>query len=76
MGVAGFAPGLGALDALSLALALGPVTERIRLGCVVSPVTMRHPVMAMTGIGGRPHSSLVLVRGQATGDSGVRSIVI
>lgn len=45
MGVAGFAPELGALDALSLALALGPVTERIRLGCMVSPVTMRHPVM-------------------------------
>jgi alkanesulfonate monooxygenase SsuD/methylene tetrahydromethanopterin reductase-like flavin-dependent oxidoreductase (luciferase family) len=45
MGVAGFAPELGVLDALSLALALGPVTERIRLGCMVSPVTMRHPVM-------------------------------
>jgi alkanesulfonate monooxygenase SsuD/methylene tetrahydromethanopterin reductase-like flavin-dependent oxidoreductase (luciferase family) len=45
MGVAGFAPELGVLDALSLALALGPVTERIRLGCIVSPVTMRHPVM-------------------------------
>lgn len=45
MGVAGFAPELGVLDALSLALALGPLTERIRLGCMVSPVTMRHPVM-------------------------------
>jgi alkanesulfonate monooxygenase SsuD/methylene tetrahydromethanopterin reductase-like flavin-dependent oxidoreductase (luciferase family) len=45
MGVAGFAPELGVLDALSLAVALGPVTERIRLGCMVSPVTMRHPVM-------------------------------
>jgi alkanesulfonate monooxygenase SsuD/methylene tetrahydromethanopterin reductase-like flavin-dependent oxidoreductase (luciferase family) len=45
MGVAGFAPELGVLDALSLAVALGPVTERIRLGCIVSPVTMRHPVM-------------------------------
>jgi alkanesulfonate monooxygenase SsuD/methylene tetrahydromethanopterin reductase-like flavin-dependent oxidoreductase (luciferase family) len=45
MGVAGFAPELGALDALSLAVALGAVTERIRLGCMVSPVTMRHPVM-------------------------------
>jgi alkanesulfonate monooxygenase SsuD/methylene tetrahydromethanopterin reductase-like flavin-dependent oxidoreductase (luciferase family) len=45
VGVAGFAPELGVLDALSLAVALGPVTERIRLGCIVSPVTMRHPVM-------------------------------
>jgi alkanesulfonate monooxygenase SsuD/methylene tetrahydromethanopterin reductase-like flavin-dependent oxidoreductase (luciferase family) len=45
MGVAGFQPELGVLDALSLAVALGPVTERIRLGCMVSPVTMRHPVM-------------------------------
>jgi alkanesulfonate monooxygenase SsuD/methylene tetrahydromethanopterin reductase-like flavin-dependent oxidoreductase (luciferase family) len=45
MGVAGFAPELGVLDALSLALALGPLTERIRLGCMVSPITMRHPVM-------------------------------
>jgi alkanesulfonate monooxygenase SsuD/methylene tetrahydromethanopterin reductase-like flavin-dependent oxidoreductase (luciferase family) len=45
MGVAGFQPELGALDALSLVVALGPVTERIRLGCMVSPVTMRHPVM-------------------------------
>jgi alkanesulfonate monooxygenase SsuD/methylene tetrahydromethanopterin reductase-like flavin-dependent oxidoreductase (luciferase family) len=45
MGVAGFQPDLGVLDALSLAVALGPVTERIRLGCMVSPVTMRHPVM-------------------------------
>ena len=45
MGVAGFAPELGVLDALSLAVALGPLTERIRLGCIVSPVTMRHPVM-------------------------------
>src|SRR5579859_973379 len=45
MGVAGFAPELGVLDALSLTLALGPVTERIRLGCMVSPVTMRHPVV-------------------------------
>jgi alkanesulfonate monooxygenase SsuD/methylene tetrahydromethanopterin reductase-like flavin-dependent oxidoreductase (luciferase family) len=45
MGVAGFQPELGVLDALSLAVALGPLTERIRLGCMVSPVTMRHPVM-------------------------------
>jgi alkanesulfonate monooxygenase SsuD/methylene tetrahydromethanopterin reductase-like flavin-dependent oxidoreductase (luciferase family) len=45
MGVAGFQPELGVLDALSLAVALGPVTERIRLGCIVSPVIMRHPVM-------------------------------
>jgi len=45
MGVAGFQPELGVLDALSLAVALGPLTERIRLGCIVSPVTMRHPVM-------------------------------
>ena len=52
MGVAGFQPELGELDALSLAVALGPVTERIRLGCMVSPVIMRHPVMLARARGG------------------------
>lgn len=45
MGVAGFGRETGTLDAVALALALGPLTERIRLGCMVSPITMRHPVM-------------------------------
>jgi alkanesulfonate monooxygenase SsuD/methylene tetrahydromethanopterin reductase-like flavin-dependent oxidoreductase (luciferase family) len=44
-GIAGFDPSVGLLDALGLVLALGPVTSTIRLGCLVSPVTYRHPVV-------------------------------
>jgi F420-dependent oxidoreductase-like protein len=33
----------GALDAWATLAALGPLTERIRLGTMVSPVTFRHP---------------------------------
>ena len=43
--VAGFSSDVGALDALSLTLALAPVTSTIRLGCLVSPITVRHPVV-------------------------------
>lgn len=43
--VAGFASDVGALDALSLTLALAPLTSGIRLGCLVSPITVRHPVV-------------------------------
>src|ERR1700730_17502750 len=43
--VAGFASEIGSLDALSLTIALAPLTSRIRLGCLVSPITVRHPVV-------------------------------
>jgi F420-dependent oxidoreductase-like protein len=36
---------VGALDAWGTITALGAVTERIRLGSMVSPVTFRHPAM-------------------------------
>jgi F420-dependent oxidoreductase-like protein len=36
-------PGLGALDAWATLAALAAVTERIRLGTLVSPATFRHP---------------------------------
>jgi F420-dependent oxidoreductase-like protein len=39
----------GALDAWATLCALAPITERIRLGAMVSPVTFRHPsVLAKT----------------------------
>lgn len=37
------AKGRGALDAWATISALGAITERIRLGAMVSPVTFRHP---------------------------------
>jgi len=43
--VAGFSSEIGSLDALSLTIALAPLTSRIRLGCLVSPITVRHPVV-------------------------------
>jgi alkanesulfonate monooxygenase SsuD/methylene tetrahydromethanopterin reductase-like flavin-dependent oxidoreductase (luciferase family) len=43
--VAGFDPDLGALDAVALVVALAATTERIRLGCMVSPISTRHPVV-------------------------------
>jgi alkanesulfonate monooxygenase SsuD/methylene tetrahydromethanopterin reductase-like flavin-dependent oxidoreductase (luciferase family) len=43
--VAGFSSDIGSLDALALAIALAPLTSRIRLGCLVSPITVRHPVV-------------------------------
>lgn len=45
MAVAGFDEDLGLLDAVSLLLALAPVTTTLRLGAMVSPITIRHPVV-------------------------------
>jgi alkanesulfonate monooxygenase SsuD/methylene tetrahydromethanopterin reductase-like flavin-dependent oxidoreductase (luciferase family) len=45
MGVAGFAEEDGVLDALTLLGALAPLTSRIRLGAMVSPITSRFPSM-------------------------------
>lgn len=50
MAVAGFDAEKGLLDAIGLLLALAPVTERIRLGCLVSPVTFRNPVVLLRQI--------------------------
>jgi F420-dependent oxidoreductase-like protein len=36
-------PGQGALDAWATICALAPLTERVRLGTMVSPATFRHP---------------------------------
>ena len=41
----GFDAERGTLDASSVIAALGPITRSIRLGCLVSPVTVRHPVL-------------------------------
>ena len=43
--VAGFDEDAGLLDAVSLLLALAPVTTTLRLGAMVSPITIRHPVV-------------------------------
>ncbi|HLN16515.1 MAG TPA: LLM class flavin-dependent oxidoreductase [Acidimicrobiales bacterium] len=43
--VAGFADEVGLLDGVALLLSLAPVTERIRLGALVSPVMVRPPVV-------------------------------
>ena len=45
MAVAGFDEDAGLLDAVSLLLALAPVTTTLRLGAMVSPITVRHPVV-------------------------------
>jgi alkanesulfonate monooxygenase SsuD/methylene tetrahydromethanopterin reductase-like flavin-dependent oxidoreductase (luciferase family) len=45
MGVAGFAEEDGVLDALTLLGAVAPLTSRIRLGAMVSPITSRFPSM-------------------------------
>ncbi len=45
MAVAGFDEDAGLLDAVSLLLALAPVTSTLRLGAMVSPITVRHPVV-------------------------------
>lgn len=50
MGVAGFAEELGVLDGLTLLAALAPLTERLRLGALVSPVTFRPPPMVVRQI--------------------------
>jgi len=50
MAVAGFDEDAGLLDAVSLLLALAPVTTTLRLGAMVSPVTTRHPVVLARAI--------------------------
>jgi alkanesulfonate monooxygenase SsuD/methylene tetrahydromethanopterin reductase-like flavin-dependent oxidoreductase (luciferase family) len=50
MAVAGFDEDAGLLDAVSLLLALAPVTTTLRLGAMVSPITVRHPVVLARAI--------------------------
>jgi alkanesulfonate monooxygenase SsuD/methylene tetrahydromethanopterin reductase-like flavin-dependent oxidoreductase (luciferase family) len=45
MAVAGFDEDAGLLDAVSVLLALAPLTSTLRLGAMVSPITVRHPVV-------------------------------
>jgi alkanesulfonate monooxygenase SsuD/methylene tetrahydromethanopterin reductase-like flavin-dependent oxidoreductase (luciferase family) len=45
--VAGFDEEKSLLDAMSLITALAPLTTRIRLGCLVSPVSFRHPAILL-----------------------------
>jgi alkanesulfonate monooxygenase SsuD/methylene tetrahydromethanopterin reductase-like flavin-dependent oxidoreductase (luciferase family) len=45
--VAGFDEDKALLDAMALVAALAPLTHRIRLGCLVSPVSFRHPAILM-----------------------------
>jgi F420-dependent oxidoreductase-like protein len=47
----------GALDAWSTIAALGPITERIRLGTMVSPVTFRHPSLLAKAVVSADHAS-------------------
>lgn len=49
--------GRGALDAWSTLTALGSVTERIRLGTMVSPVTFRHPSLLAKSVVTADHVS-------------------
>ena len=47
----------GALDAWTTIAALGVVTERIRLGTMVSPVTFRHPAVLAKSVVTADHAS-------------------
>lgn len=47
----------GALDAWSTLAALAPLTERIRLGTMVSPVTFRHPAVLAKSVVTVDHAS-------------------
>jgi F420-dependent oxidoreductase-like protein len=47
----------GALDAWSTLAALAPLTERIRLGTMVSPVTFRHPSVLAKSVTTVDHAS-------------------
>ena len=47
----------GALDAWATITALGAVTERIRLGSMVSPITFRHPAMLAKSVVTADHAS-------------------
>jgi alkanesulfonate monooxygenase SsuD/methylene tetrahydromethanopterin reductase-like flavin-dependent oxidoreductase (luciferase family) len=50
MAVAGFDEDAGLLDAVSVLLALAPLTSTLRLGAMVSPITIRHPVVLARAI--------------------------
>jgi alkanesulfonate monooxygenase SsuD/methylene tetrahydromethanopterin reductase-like flavin-dependent oxidoreductase (luciferase family) len=50
MAVAGFDEDAGLLDAVSILLALAPLTSTLRLGAMVSPITVRHPVVLARAI--------------------------
>jgi F420-dependent oxidoreductase-like protein len=47
----------GALDAWTTIAALAPITDRIRLGTMVSPVTFRHPSMLAKAVVTADHAS-------------------
>ena len=47
----------GALDAWTTIAALGTMTERIRLGTMVSPVTFRHPALLAKSVVTADHAS-------------------
>jgi len=47
----------GSLDAWATLAALGPMTERIRLGTLVSPVTFRHPSVLAKSVVTADHAS-------------------
>jgi F420-dependent oxidoreductase-like protein len=47
----------GTLDAWATLSALGPLTERIRLGTLVSPVTFRHPSVLAKSVVAADHAS-------------------
>ncbi len=49
--------GAGSLDAWATLAALGPLTERIRLGTLVSPVTFRHPSVLAKSVVTADHAS-------------------
>ena len=53
----GFGREGGSLDAWSTIAALGPLTERIRLGTMVSPVTFRHPSVLAASVVTADHAS-------------------
>lgn len=50
MAVAGFDAEKGLLDAVGVLVALAAVTKRIRLGCLVSPITYRNPFIMLRQI--------------------------
>lgn len=51
------AAGRGALDAWTTLAALAPITERIRLGTMVSPATFRHPSALAKSVATVDHAS-------------------
>jgi alkanesulfonate monooxygenase SsuD/methylene tetrahydromethanopterin reductase-like flavin-dependent oxidoreductase (luciferase family) len=57
MAVAGFDEEAGLLDAVSVVLALAPLTSTLRLGAMVSPITIRHPVVLARAMQSLDHIS-------------------